>query len=428
MAVSVSHVGFDCEFVEDPPQWLQTECPICLQVLQEPYQVTCCGKSFCKQCIERIKAANKACPCCKKEDFNDFPNKGLQQPLYGFKVYCINKEKGCEWKGELGDLEKHINLNPQSNEDKEQDGCEFAEINCSYCSDSILRSKLLHHQHELCDKRPFSCEYCCKYESTYEDVIHNHWPVCGYHPVRCPNQCDAFPQRKELDGHVQNECPLTEVVCDFQYAGCEMKLHRKSMPDHLKNGLITHLSLLAVSHKWQQEVHREEIKLLSKKYQEDIEDLERRHQDEIKALTEEMNELKMQTNMLRLHVLLVPVDFTVEGPHAHTDWYSTPFYSHSRGYKLRLRFHKYTIRCYLLLGEFDSFLKWPVKAVMKIAIPYQQSQDESYLYIELNLKRPIVDDDFAPDMRSCGCNAIVTDLSPYLRNNCLYLRVDTVQF
>ena len=218
-------VGFECEFVEDPPQWLQTECPICLQILREPYQVTCCGKSFCRQCIERVEGDHKPCPCCKKDEFDDFPNKGLQQPLYGFKVYCVNKEKGCEWKGELGDLEKHLNLNlPPNTEDKELKGCAFTKVKCSYCFDVIEQSKLLHHKNELCDKRPFSCEYCCNYESTYDEVIHNHWPVCGYHPVRCPNQCGTFPQRKELEGHVQKVCPLTEIDCDFRYAGCEVKL------------------------------------------------------------------------------------------------------------------------------------------------------------------------------------------------------------
>ena len=38
--------GYDCEFVERPKE-LETDCPICLLVLREPFQVTCCGNSFC---------------------------------------------------------------------------------------------------------------------------------------------------------------------------------------------------------------------------------------------------------------------------------------------------------------------------------------------------------------------------------------------
>ena len=40
--------GFECQFVEEPPRSLQSECPICLQILRDPYQTTCCGYAFCK--------------------------------------------------------------------------------------------------------------------------------------------------------------------------------------------------------------------------------------------------------------------------------------------------------------------------------------------------------------------------------------------
>ena len=42
MASSEQHGGYDCEFVERP-QELQADCPICMVVLREPFQVTCCG-------------------------------------------------------------------------------------------------------------------------------------------------------------------------------------------------------------------------------------------------------------------------------------------------------------------------------------------------------------------------------------------------
>ena len=64
-----ARVGFECGFLEDPPKWLQTECPICLHILRDPYQVTCCGKSFCRLCIDRVKGDLKPCPCCNTENF-----------------------------------------------------------------------------------------------------------------------------------------------------------------------------------------------------------------------------------------------------------------------------------------------------------------------------------------------------------------------
>ena len=48
--------GFDCEFVKKPSSDIQSECPVCLQVICEPYQVDCCGYVFCQVCIKHIKA------------------------------------------------------------------------------------------------------------------------------------------------------------------------------------------------------------------------------------------------------------------------------------------------------------------------------------------------------------------------------------
>ena len=331
MAVPNNQIGFECEFVEAPADYLQSECPICLHILREPYQVTCCRKSFCRQCIERVKGSNKPFPCCNKGGFNGFPNLGLQQPLYGFKVYCVNKEVGCEWRGELGKLDNHLNLNLQA--DKEHEGCVFAEIECSYCSDFIKRNKLLHHKNELCDKRPFSCEYCNVYESMYDDVIHNHWPVCGCYPVQCPNKCGSFPERQKLDDYVGKECPLTVVECDFHYAGCEVRLPRRNMPDHLKDGLVAHFSLLAVNYSLLAESHKrqqDEIEALNKTYyQEEIKALKGRQEEEIKTMKGEIDKLKKQTEYLRLNMPIFPMDFIVKNPDS---WSSTPFYSHNQGY------------------------------------------------------------------------------------------------
>ena len=121
--------GIECEFIEKPPKaFPQYECPICLLVLREPYQATCCGKSFCKKCIDRVKDNNQVCPTCNERNFNLFYNKGLEQSLYNFEVYCSHKSKGCEWRGELRELDKHLNSEPAA--DKSLEGCPFAVISC----------------------------------------------------------------------------------------------------------------------------------------------------------------------------------------------------------------------------------------------------------------------------------------------------------
>ena len=300
-SVSVNKVGFECEFVIKPSkEFPQSECPVCLHILREPYQVICCGKSFCKECIERTKEDGKPCPCCNHDEIKDFPNKGLQQPLYGFQVYCSNKEKGCEWKGELGQLDNHLNLS-QITPENELEGCEHSNINCTFCQNTFLRSELHHHKTEFCDKRPFSCEHCSDYESTYKDVVNNHWPVCRHHPVKCPSECGAFPQRQNVKSHVENDCPLTMMDCDFNYAGCKVRLPRKNMPNHLQDNLAKHVSLLAISHKKQQEEIGEFTPLRRQTELEikGLKELRMQHELEIKGIKDTQQKLQGEVNQIK---------------------------------------------------------------------------------------------------------------------------------
>ena len=261
MANTVEQGGYSCEFVKLPPREVQVECPVCLQILHEPYLVSCCGYSFCKVCIKQAQTRNKSCPTCK-EGFTVFPNKGLQRILNSFNVQCSNKKDGCTWTGELGDLDNHLNLHPQP--ERLMDGCVFTTVKCMHCSDAFKRTKIKAHQKEQCLKRPYHCEYCQIYESCYDDVTINHWAVCGSKPLQCPNNCGISPPRQDLNDHIANKCLLTLVNCNF--SGCDQKLPRKDMLEHLQNDLLKHMSFLAKSHK---QLESENLKL--KQHQQQLE-------------------------------------------------------------------------------------------------------------------------------------------------------------
>ena len=102
--------GYDCEFVEPPPSVFQTECPICHLILREPHQVTCCGTNFCHTCTQRLQAGNSPCPTCREDNFEVFPNKGLNRSLKQLQVYCSHRKDGCQWRGELRELDQHMNI------------------------------------------------------------------------------------------------------------------------------------------------------------------------------------------------------------------------------------------------------------------------------------------------------------------------------
>ncbi|XP_064385186.1 TNF receptor-associated factor 4-like [Halichondria panicea] len=376
-------IGFDCEFVEPPPErYVQSECPVCLQIIREPHQVTCCGKKFCKACIEHIKAIQKPCPTCNEEEFSNFPDKGLKQSLYDLKVRCSHQKDGCEWMKELRQLDEHLNTDPQP--EKQLDGCQFVEIDCIYnCGNHQQRRYIQKHQIKDCPKRPFGCEHCHDYKSTYDDVTNNHWPVCGSFPVPCPNQCGSTIQRQNINSHVADECPLTTINCDFHHVGCAVKLPRQDMPEHLRENLLTHISLLATSHAKQQDKIAnlvDENYKQQKSYKTSLTALQ------TKVITLEEEKQLLTTNGGKQQVQPAPCTTIPLGPPVLTmtnfqqhkrdddEWLSPPVYTHHPGYKICLKVYAngygtskgthVTVGVFFMRGEFDDSLKWPFRGVI----------------------------------------------------------------
>ena len=354
--------GFDCEFIDKPPKSTQSECPVCLLILREPYQVSCCGYAFCRVCIERIQRDSQLCPCCKAERFDKFEDKRLKRSLYEF---CSNKkEQGCQWVGELGQLNSHLNLNPS--QQNQLQGCQLSQIKCLHCSKLYLRLTIKAHQNNQCPKRPFSCEYCKKFDSCYEEVATNHWPVCGSYPMPCTNKCGQVLKRKNIFSHFTKDCPLRLIACDFLSLGCKVMLPRRDMPVHLKNKVAHHLSLQTASH----------LKILDK-----VAGLERA----ITALQMENKQLKQQVATLKIDTdgktcsPICPAEIVMDRYQQQTeDWSSSPFYTHNKGYKICLRVRAngwgrwkgthVSVSLYLMKGEFDDKLKWPFRGSFEIKL------------------------------------------------------------
>ncbi len=413
--------GFHCEFVKPLERNnLQSECPVCLQIIRDPHQVTCCGKKYCYTCIEYIETSGRPCPNCNTKDIVSFPDVGLQQKLYALKVRCSHQKDGCEWTGELEQLDEHLNTNPL--QEKQLEGCPFAEINCLYnCGDKWQRQYIQSHKNE-CSKRLFGCEHCHHYVSTFDDVTNNHWPVCGSIPVPCPNECGSILQRQNKDSHVADECPLTTINCDFHHVGCAVKLPRQDMPEHLRENLLTHISLLATSHAKQQDDLAEHKTEINKQKNEIVEaktqiatlvdenkalqikntNLEHNHLSlatnfnrvqiqltgEGQALKEENIQLRKELSVLtkqtrarrsvdaspRTTIPLTPpvlamTNFSQRKKSLDT-WYSAPVYSHGQGYKLCLGVYPnipnkhISVFIHFMRGGFDDSLLWPFRGVI----------------------------------------------------------------
>ena len=146
--------GYDYEFV-DPPKSL--ECPLCLLTLRDPHMISCCGYEFCESCIQRVKRDGKPCPLCNEPSFSTLLNKKLVREINALVVRCPQKDQGCDWKGELGQVQQH--LNPAGAELTFSKGCGYVIVECTYqCGAQLQRRMAREHEMDTCPKRPIEMQ------------------------------------------------------------------------------------------------------------------------------------------------------------------------------------------------------------------------------------------------------------------------------
>ena len=100
--------------------------------------------------------------------------------------------------------------------------------------------ELKEHKENVCEYRPYECEFCGEFSSTYKEV-RNHYVECQSVAISC-SKCETNIPRKYQQDHLDSKCPLVEVDCEYRYAGCEAQVLRKDMAAHLKE--LNHQELL----------------------------------------------------------------------------------------------------------------------------------------------------------------------------------------
>ena len=94
------------QFVEEPSE--DFFCPVTCGLLLQPHFTTCCRKHLSKEAATRIQEEGGACPLCKKPQFSTILDKQLRREVNKLHVFCHHKDRGCRWRGELSELERHV--------------------------------------------------------------------------------------------------------------------------------------------------------------------------------------------------------------------------------------------------------------------------------------------------------------------------------
>jgi len=222
------------EFLPDSKILLEEYiCFLCKGVYHEPY-ISGCGHIFCKNCILTQIDFFETCPLDNQKIEKDkvVHVQFLKILLDKQQIYCKNKSKNCDWKGNLGHLKSHL-----------ENQCEFRIINCvnSGCNYKGDKNETEKHK-EKCLHRKFVCEFC---KNEFKILNQEkHFEECEFKIYPCKNNCGLFLIKSEIKNHIENDCIEAEVACEFSHVGCLVYFKKKEKELHDEKNLKNHLKLL----------------------------------------------------------------------------------------------------------------------------------------------------------------------------------------
>ena len=398
------------DFVEPPP--VDYFCPVTYEILKDPRQTSeCCGKHLSREVAERLESEQKPCPLC-----NTFPLKTsadiyFKRRVLELQVRCFNRRLGCEWTGDLGDVEKHVNIGCV------EGGCSFTIIECK-CGRELQRQKYEKHVSNECAQRLITCK-SCGVTCTYEQITRQSCPRCQSYHIPCPNKCTDIVWLRDIQRHYDEECPLQEVECQYSYANCSTMVKRNEMQKHMDESkekhlelvdryardLTTRFDLLSAHHDaccvkpdclmdtpmpyTHHHVHHSSS--LFEPVIPPSQAVQKRKTKAVKIINPDTKEevnlsgLASRSVQASLHTNLpykTPINMIMTDFQAHKNddstWYSPPFSTGRHGYKLCLAVDAngwgdgegthVGVSIFMMKGEHDDHLPWPFKGEIRVQL------------------------------------------------------------
>ena len=432
MSAPSKPVGYECEFVDQVPE--DYFCKQCKHVAREPQIASCCTEVFCKACIEAVIEDKKPCPSCESSDIaSQGPHRKYQAKVKNFCVHCSLKDRGCQWTGQLQHLDAHLDLTTGD--------CVYVDVDCpSKCNQKVQKCNVDTHLANHCPNRDYTCPHC-SFKATFREVS-EHFEVCRYYPLVCPNRCGASFERDVLEDHMKM-CGLQKLQCEFSYAGCGAEFIRDHQKEHMEQNIQKHLALVAaatrrISRTFEQNLQQqqqafeqklqeqqrefdqkfeekdrqmtkmleqtkkaleEQKKVFDKKLGEQREDFHKQQRMLEEKLEEKDQQIKTleeqhgsHINSLRMEVGIPPFEFTLfdykEKKERKDTVYSPPWYTHPGGYKLQIKLWPMgladasdthlTLCFYLLKGQNDSMIKFPARFTITLELLNQHRDQDHY--------------------------------------------------
>ncbi|XP_065902979.1 TNF receptor-associated factor 4-like [Dysidea avara] len=433
--------GYEYQFVNTPHE--RYICKICIHPCQDTYLSVCCGHNFCKSCLDKVKKSSTSfCPICRNEKATTFPNIQADREIRSLHVMCTNKGRGCEWQGELNNINNHLG---------NSDGCQFEDVQCSNkCGKMLQRRYLPSHVETECPSRIVKCPLC-QISGGHRFIVGEHKEQCPKLPMSCPNKCMAKKiAREDMEAH-RKECPLEMVQCDYHNVGCEERMLRKRKKNHEEEKMEEHLLMTTLK------LANTEDKLVSTETRlGSLEVMVHRLINTTGSCNKLIESSQWYSHLTTLATRVVAVTQITpvilkmsnfaENKETYNVWSSEPFFSHNRGYKMTLLVYPagdgdgegthLSVFLHLMKGPHDDKLAWPLRGRFEIKLLNQISDCEHY-------SQTVIYDHRMPGVAenrviSCGIsegwgkqqfvhNEDLSEVSPtcqYLKNDCIFIEVN----
>ena len=411
-------------FVDTPVRLLEeAKCPICLELMKEPVS-TNCEHLFCKNCIRR----QLICPTCRKR-FTTTPDRGSVRIVKAFKVKCPNSVEGCKWQGDLGDAEGHL-----------EEKCQHQKVKCpNGFGSKVDRKHMRRHTQGDCTHRPYKCPHC-DHKGAYKDVTTVHYTTCGDFPLSCPARCGKTIKRRNMESHLSTECPEEYISCKYVMFGCDTAVKRREKETHFSDDTFH----LKKSMECQLAISRSLVSLFQSPTH---------IRPDVTSLPLSFRPWLQNTPTCYPHPpWVVKFEGFKKKKRNEEEWYSDPVYSHFGGYKMCVDIdpngydngkgtHVSACVC-LIKGDNDDNLKFPFKGRIVVSL-LNQLEDRNHHTSEVwSLEYNLPGDTSGPvttGERGEGWgqhqfiphNALNYNSNKncqYLKNDCLFFRVDTFHF
>ena len=465
----------DYDFVEQPSQ--DFFCPVTLELLLEPQLTSCCGHHLSLEASSRLQREGKACPLCNETGWSTMLDKFHRRKVHELRVRCPHSGSGCDWVGEVNGVERHAGCCP-----KRAWECQYCGLKCTYGEGE--------GEHwPTCSKFPEPCPNRCEVGSVERCNVEQHRSVCSLEPVCCEMRefgCSAVVPRKDLATHMRESelqhltgmavlnlrltrqlqqdlaekdkkiAQLQQEMAEQRQLQTEMRRETSEQrqlvmnkfdeqKQEMKEELMEQRRLQKKEFAEQKDLQTEMKKEMTEQRQLQIK-MEKETMDQKQEMKKELTELRGKIQQVRTTTQFIGMFtgglgglckvFTFDqyrqrkGTSISKEFCSDPFYSHQHGYKFKLRTIYYGgdigAHLYLLTGEYDDQLPWPVNVTVRLEL-LNQAGDHHHVERtktwkwgkDRRDKREVIDA-YLPkysDLEKRG------DGVQYMMNNCLKFRL-----